>query len=220
MSNTITSISNRTDKHLIHTREGFTGAKFSKQHLIEGVGENSGKFYLKGILQRADSTNQNGRVYPYQILNREVKKYIATYIAEKRAYGELDHPSSSVVELKTASHTIEKLWWQGKDLYGLLEILPTPNGNIVKNIVQAGKTVGISSRGLGSYHEVGENVLQIQEDFELIGWDIVSNPSTHQAFVYPTNLNEGNSKVTKANKLLERAYTEVDNTISDIISTF
>ena len=157
-------------------------------NLFEGrVNEDSsGRTLVKGVLQRAGAENQNGRVYPKEILEREVKKY-ETLIKERRALGELDHPDSSVINLKNVSHNIREIHWEGNDVVGTVEILPTPSGNILKELLRAGILLGISSRGMGSTKPMEGNKLLVGEDFELIGWDFVSNPSTHGAFMTPMN---------------------------------
>ncbi len=158
--------------------------------------DENGVVLVKGVLQRADAQNQNGRVYPKEILEREVKKY-QQLITEKRALGELDHPESSVVSLKNVSHNIRECSWNGDDVVGVVEILPTPSGNILKELLRAGIRLGISSRGMGSVESMGGNKVKVGEDFELIGWDFVSNPSTQGAFMESLNesvkvqLNEG-----------------------------
>jgi len=157
-------------------------------NLFEGrVNEDSsGRTMVKGILQRAGAENQNGRVYPRKVLERELKKY-ETLIKERRALGELDHPDSSVINLKNVSHNIKEIHWEGDDVVGTVEILPTPSGNILKELLRAGILLGISSRGMGSTQPMKDNKLLVGEDFELIGWDFVSNPSTHGAFMTPMN---------------------------------
>ena len=157
-------------------------------NLFEGkVNEDSnGRTLVKGILQRAGAENQNGRVYPREILMREAKKY-ETLMKERRALGELDHPESSVINLKNVSHNIKEIFWNGDDLMGVVEVLPTPSGNILKELLRAGILLGISSRGMGSVKPIGENKVEVGDDFELIGWDFVSNPSTHGAFMTPMN---------------------------------
>ena len=157
-------------------------------NLFEGkVNEDSsGRTLVKGVLQRAGAENQNGRVYPRQVLEREVSKY-QTLIKERRALGELDHPDSSVINLKNVSHNIREVHWEGDDVVGTVEILPTPSGNILKELLRAGILLGISSRGMGSTKPMEGNKLLVGEDFELIGWDFVSNPSTHGAFMTPMN---------------------------------
>lgn len=149
-----------------------------------------GSYEVVGKLQEANAKNQNGRVYSKEILNREVKKYIENFVSQGNAYGELDHPESAVVSLKNASHVVKKVWWDGDVLMGKLELLNTPSGNIVKEIIRGGHTIGISSRGTGSVKQTNEGVLEVQDDFELVCWDFVSNPSTNGAFMNPVSLNE------------------------------
>ena len=157
-------------------------------NLFEGrVNEDSsGRTLVKGVLQRSGAENQNGRVYPREVLEREIDKY-QTLVKERRALGELDHPDSSVINLKNVSHNIKEVHWEGNDVIGTVEILPTPSGNILKELLRAGILLGISSRGMGSTQPMKDNKLLVGEDFELIGWDFVSNPSTHFAFMTPMN---------------------------------
>ena len=168
-----------------------------------------GVFEVEGVMQRAKAQNQNGRVYSKAILERECKKYIQEFVDRGNAFGELDHPESPVVSLKNASHIVKELWWKGDDLMGRVELLNTPAGNIVKEIIKAGHTIGISSRGTGSVQQTNEGQLEVQPDFELVCWDFVSNPSTHGAFMNPVSLNEGKVKVSK--------YTNLDSIINDIL---
>ena len=157
----------------------------------ESMKENDGKLIVSGILQRANAENQNGRIYPKEILVREANKYNKTFISERRAMGELDHPESSVVNLANVSHNIREMKWENDDLVGTVEVLPTPAGNILKELFKSGIKLGISSRGMGSVETVseanGDSVTQVQPDFELIAFDFVSNPSTHGAFMRPVN---------------------------------
>ena len=146
----------------------------------------NGRTLVKGVLQRAGAENQNGRVYPKNILDREVKKY-QQLIQERRALGELDHPESTVINLKNVSHNIKEVHWEGDDVVGTVEILPTPSGNILKELLRAGILLGISSRGMGSTEPLSGNRVQVKEDFELLCWDFVSNPSTLGAFMRPMN---------------------------------
>jgi len=146
----------------------------------------SGRTLVKGVLQRAGAENQNGRVYPKNILDREGTKY-QQLIQERRALGELDHPESTVINLKNVSHNIKEVHWEGDDVVGTVEILPTPSGNILKELLRAGILLGISSRGMGSTEPLSGNRVQVKEDFELLCWDFVSNPSTHGAFMRPMN---------------------------------
>ena len=171
----------------------------TREQINESISNNGGRLVVKGVLQRAEAKNQNGRIYPRETLMREAKKYAKIQIRERRALGELDHPDSSVVNLQNASHNILEMHWKGKDLVGTVEVLGTPAGNILKELFKSGIKLGISSRGLGSVEELSEGdgmepVVKVQPDFELIAFDFVSNPSTHGAFLSPTNegkLNEG-----------------------------
>jgi len=168
-----------------------------------------GVFEVEGVMQRASAENQNGRVYKKEILERECSKYLKEFVERGNAFGELDHPESPVVSLKNASHVVKDLWWKGDDLMGKVELLNTPAGNIVKEIIKAGHTIGISSRGTGSVQQTNEGQLEVQPDFELVCWDFVSNPSTHGAFMNPIALQEGKIKVSK--------YTNLDSIINDIL---
>ena len=181
--------------------------------LTEGV-KGARNLTVQGVVQRADSENANRRVYPKRILQKEVEKYIATSIAENRALGELDHPESTVINLKNVSHNIKKLWWDGDDLMGEIEVLPTPSGNILFQLFANNITVGISSRGMGSVQALGEGTVEVQDDFELLCWDFVSTPSTQGAFMKPTGLNENFNPQLNQNK-----YSKVNSIISDIICT-
>ena len=181
--------------------------------LTEGV-KGARNLTVQGVVQRADSENANRRVYPRRILEKEVEKYIATSIAENRALGELDHPESTVINLKNVSHNIKKLWWDGDDLMGEIEVLPTPSGNILFQLFANNITVGISSRGMGSVQALGEGTVEVQDDFELLCWDFVSTPSTQGAFMKPTGLNENFNPQLNQNK-----YSKVNSIISDIICT-
>ena len=163
--------------------------------------ERPGVFEVEGVMQRANAKNQNGRIYEKEILMREVKKYMDEFVNNGNAFGELDHPESPIVSLKNASHVVKDLYWDGDDLMGKVELLNTPSGNIVKEIIKGGHTIGISSRGTGSVSQTNEGHLQVQDDFELVCWDFVSNPSTHGAFMNPINLNEGKVKLPKYHNL-------------------
>jgi hypothetical protein len=136
---------------------------------------------MKGILQKAETLNQNGRIYPKAILEREIRNY-QKFIKENRALGELDHPDSSVVELKNASHTVREAYMDGDIVYGTVEILNTPSGKLLQSLVESGITLGISSRGVGSTKSKGDMQI-VQDDFQLICWDFVSEPSTPGAFM-------------------------------------
>ena len=164
------------------------------QQINESLAKN-GKLIVNGVLQRADAKNQNGRVYPHETLMREAEKYSDIQITERRALGELDHPDSSVVNLNNASHNILEMHWNGNDLVGTVEVLGTPAGNILKELFKSGIKLGISSRGLGSVEELSEDdsenpTVKVKDDFELIAFDFVSNPSTQGAFMSPGRMNE------------------------------
>ena len=171
--------------------------------------EKPGVYEVEGIMQRAVSKNQNGRTYSKAILERESEKYIEEFVKNGNAFRELDHPESPIVSLKNASHIVKELWWKGNDLMGRVELLNTPAGNIVKEIIKAGHTIGISSRGTGSVTQTNEGTLEVQPDFELVCWDFVSNPSTHGAFMNPITLQEGKANISK--------YNNLDSIINDIL---
>jgi len=172
--------------------------EISPQQINEAMKENNGKLVVKGVLQRAEAKNQNGRVYPRNILVRESKKYDENFVKQNRALGELDHPDSSVVNLQNVSHNVKEMHFEGDNLVGTVEILTTPSGNILKELFKNGIKLGISSRGLGSVEMVqeanGDTVSKVGDDFELIAFDFVSNPSTHGAFLYPMNESVNNSQ--------------------------
>lgn len=192
----------------------YTLFNVTPEQINESLSNNGGKLIVRGVLQRADAKNQNGRVYPMPILAREAKKYADTFIRERRALGELDHPDSSVVNLNNVSHNIVDMQWQGDNLLGTVEVLDTPSGKILKELFKAGIKLGISSRGLGSVKEtVNEGgALEVQDDFELIAFDFVSNPSTHGAFLSPVN--------ESVNRRIEDKYIRINRIITDIIKDF
>ena len=185
----------------------------SPRALHEAKLSSSKNLIVSGVVQRAEAANQNRRVYRKETLEREVEKYIAGPIAENRALGELDHPESSIINLKNVSHNIKKLWWEDNDLMGDIEVLPTPSGNILKELFLNNITVGISSRGMGSVKPLGEGTVEVQDDFELLCWDFVSTPSTQGAFVRPVGLSEGFTPGARS----FGKYTKVNELISDII---
>jgi hypothetical protein len=162
--------------------------------LRESTSHPNQPFTVQGVLQRKGKKNQNGRIYPDEILIREANKYAQTFILDHRAMGELDHPESSVVNLKNVSHAVTEMHWQGDDLMGTVEVLTNPNGNILRELFRNGIKLGISSRGLGTLKKVTETVAMVGDDFELIAFDFVSNPSTQGAFMAPVGqmpLSEG-----------------------------
>jgi len=151
--------------------------------------EENKAWYLTGILQKGNTKNGNGRKYPSHVLEREMKNY-DMLIKQKRAFGELDHPDTSVVDLKNASHMVTRYWMDGDTVMGAIKILDTPCGEIVKGIVGSGGQVGISSRGLGSVVNESNGTSIVQEDFTLICFDIVADPSTPGAFMNPQKIRE------------------------------
>lgn len=155
--------------------------EFDNEKMLQERAKGDGKYIMRGILQKANTLNQNGRIYPLEILDREVRNY-QKFIAENRALGELDHPDSSVVELKNASHIVREAYMEGDICYGTVEILDTPSGKILQSLIDTGVTLGISSRGVGSTRREGDNQV-VQDDFQLICWDFVSEPSTPGAFM-------------------------------------
>ena len=173
--------------------------------LTEGK-STSGNPLVEGILATVEVKNGNGRYYSKELWERELKKY-NVLVKERRACGELDHPDSQVINLKNVSHNISKLWWDGDNVMGAIELLPTPSGNILKALIGAGIKVGVSSRGMGSLKQVGE-VLEVQDDFDLLCWDFVSTPSNPGSYMTP--LNEGLS--TSINP-----YSKVNSIITDIL---
>ena len=206
------------DKGLIMSKQLLVDVRpfeISRQQIDESIKENNGRLVVKGVLQRAAAKNQNGRIYPRDVLVREAKKYEDINVKERRALGELDHPESSVVNLNNASHNILEMHWDNDDLLGTVEVLSTPAGNILKELFRSGIKLGISSRGLGSVEPVNEaegedGTVEVQDDFELIAFDFVSNPSTHGAFMSP--MNEGVDKGRTSGK-----YHKVENIINDIL---
>jgi hypothetical protein len=187
--------------------------EFKRSSLNESLTD--GKMLVTGTLQRADAKNQNGRVYPKGILEREAAKYLDNFVKQRRAMGELDHPESSVVNLKNVSHNIVDMGWDGDDLVGTVEILPTPSGNILKDLLKAGILLGISSRGLGSVKkDMREGADVVQDDFDLIAFDFVSNPSTQGAFMYPQNKL---AESVNPNQIVN-PYGDIERIIHDIIS--
>ena len=168
--------------------------EISRQKIDESIKENDGRLIVKGVLQRAESKNQNGRVYPRDVLLKEVAKYLEEQVSERRALGELDN----VIEMH----------WDGDDLLGTVEVLSTPAGNILKELFKSGIKLGISSRGLGSVEPMKEDdTVEVQPDFELIAFDFVSNPSTHGAFMRPVN--EGVEK--------QKPETKIESIINSIM---
>ena len=174
--------------------------------LTEGKLSNRGNPMVEGILATAEVKNGNGRYYPRELWEREIDKYMES-VKQNRALGELDHPESSVINLKNVSHNITEMWWDGDKVLGKIEILPTPSGNILKALIENNITVGVSSRGMGSLEDRG-GVLEVQDDFELLCWDFVSTPSNPGSYMQVVT--EG--KMAQINK-----YQSVNSIINEIL---
>lgn len=188
---------------------------YDQKLINESKEKNNGKVIMKGVLQRSDVLNQNGRVYPREILEREVRNY-QKLISENRAMGELDHPATSVVELKNVSHVIRSAEMDGEGtVTGTVEILNTPSGQVLQSLIESGIKLGISSRGVGSTKRDGDYDV-VQSDFQLICWDFVSEPSTPGAFMLAEakqiSTSELNKIFTKSDKI-----DRIVNELLDII---
>jgi hypothetical protein len=167
----------------------------------------SGLPLVEGILATAEVKNGNGRYYSKKIWDREINKYMDS-VRQNRAVGELDHPESTVINLKNVCHNIKDIWWNGDHIMGRIELLPTPSGNILQALINSGITVGVSSRGMGSVKQMGET-LEVQDDFELLCWDFVSTPSNPGSWMYAEgkhtmneNLNTGVKEYAKVNEII------------------
>ena len=183
-----------------------TPFQHAKLTLVEGKA-NNGTVTLVGKLQEAEQENGNHRKYPFKVLKREVDKYIEGPVKTRTALGELDHPEASVVNLANTSHIVVDVWWDGNSVMGKIQLLPTPAGNIAKALVLSGIPLGISSRGMGSVKQLGETV-EVQDDFELLCWDLVSVPSTPQAYM----------KLAESKQYASiKDYSKVNSLITEII---
>lgn len=185
----------------------YTELHYNRDLLKESLEGNKPLVLHNVVLQRADAKNQNGRVYPKEILMREASIFKKNFVEQRRAVGELDHPESPVVNLKNVCCNITELWTEGDDVKGNIEILTTPTGNIVKELIRNNIKIGVSSRGMGSVRPMGESTVEVQEDFSLICFDIVSNPSTIGAFI-----NENKSPI------ITGPYDNIDKLIHDFLS--
>jgi hypothetical protein len=177
--------------------------------LTEGT-SSSGNPLVEGILATVEVKNGNGRYYARKLWERELEKYMQS-VNENRALGELDHPDSSIINLKNVSHNIKKVWWDGDNILGAIEILPTPSGNILKALIESGVTIGVSSRGMGSLEQRG-NVMEVQDDFELLCWDFVSTPSNPGSWMYPVKGMMNESLMKDINK-----YSRINSIVTEIL---
>ena len=176
--------------------------------LTEGLKAPSGNPMVEGILATAEVKNGNGRYYPKELWEREIDKYMEV-VKENRATGELDHPDSTIINLKNVSHIIREIFWKGDKVVGKLEILPTVSGNILKALIENNVSVGVSSRGMGSLKEMNEGTLEVQDDFELLCWDFVSTPSNPGS--YMQLVKEGKEN------LLENKFAKVNSLLTEIL---
>ena len=188
--------------------------EYDKDLITESKEKNGGKIIMKGVLQRSDVVNQNGRVYPREILAREIRNY-QKLIAENRAMGELDHPASSVVELKNVSHVIREATMDDDGtVHGHVEILNTPSGQVLQSLIESGIKLGISSRGVGSTKKSGDYDL-VQPDFQLICWDFVSEPSTPGAFMLTESRQIDKSEL---NKIFTKS-DKIDRIVNELLDS-
>ena len=185
---------------------------YTPELIKESKEQNNGKIVMNGVLQKSDTLNQNGRIYPAPILEREVRNY-QKFIQENRALGELDHPDSSVVELKNASHIVREAHMTDGVCYGSVEVLDTPSGKILQSLIESGITLGISSRGVGSTQQEGDHDV-VQDDFQLICWDFVSEPSTPGAFM----MAEGKDFTHKDLRRHFNKTDRIDRLVNDILA--
>lgn len=184
---------------------------YTPEMIKESREQNGGKVIMKGILQKADTLNQNGRIYPRNLLEREVRNY-QKFIIENRALGELDHPDSSVVNLKNVSHIVKEAKIENNVVYGKIELLDTPSGKILQSLVESGVKLGISSRGVGSTKKEGDYQV-VQDDFQLICWDMVSEPSTPGAFM----MSEGKNITSDELRKVFTKQDRIDRILNDIL---
>ena len=187
-----------------------------RQTINEARRSVGGNMIVVGQVQACDKPNANRRIYPYKTLYSQVEKYIEGPISENRALGELDHPESSVINLKNVCHNITRLWWEGKDLYGEIEVLPTPSGNILRQLFENNITVGISSRALGSTTPIGEGLVQVEDDLDLICWDFVSQPSTYGAYMKPVG-SPGLRESYDLSSAIQAPHQKANRIMSDLI---
>jgi hypothetical protein len=180
--------------------------KPSPTSLTEGKLSERGNPMMEGVLATAEVKNGNGRYYSKDLWEREIDKY-KEIVKENRAVGELDHPESSVVNLKNVSHNIKDMWWDGDNVIGKIEILPTPSGNILKALIESGISCGVSSRGMGSLEQNGE-IMEVQDDFELLCWDFVSTPSNPGSYM---------NSIKEGKEIELNPYTKINNIVTEIL---
>lgn len=155
------------------------------QYITEETEDGKGKnYFIEGIIMQGDIKNRNGRMYPSSVLVKEIKRYNEVYVSKNRAYGELGHPAGPTINLDRVSHMFTELKQDGSNIVGRAKIMETPMGKIVKNLIDEGGLVGISSRGMGSIKQNKNGIMEVQDDFMLAtAGDIVADPSAPDAFV-------------------------------------
>ena len=155
------------------------------QYITEATEDGKGKnYFIEGIIMQGDIKNRNGRMYPSNVLAKETKRYNEVYVSKNRAYGELGHPAGPTINLDRVSHMFTELKQDGSNIVGRAKIMETPMGKIVKNLIDEGGLVGISSRGMGSIKQNKNGIMEVQDDFMLAtAGDIVADPSAPDAFV-------------------------------------
>ena len=183
--------------------------EYGKDLLAEAADVSKPLMLKNVLLQRAEAKNQNGRIYPREILQREAGLYKENFVAQRRALGELDHPESPVVNLKNVCCNVVGLWTDNNDVRGDVEILTTPTGNIVRELIRNNIRLGISSRGMGSVSQMDENTVEVRDDFSLICFDIVSNPSTAGAFINESVQKQALSEYDSLDKLIHDFLSEI-----------
>ena len=188
-------------KQVLIETQAFNAKPFT---LTESVAP-SGNPLVEGILATAEVKNGNGRYYSKDLWEREINKY-KVLVDENRATGELDHPDASIINLKNVSHIIRDMWWDGDNVIGKIEVLPTSAGNILKALIENNVQVGVSSRGMGSLED-RDGVLEVQDDFELLCWDFVSTPSNPGSYMH----------LTEGKEIQENKYLKINTLLSEIL---
>ena len=180
--------------------------KISPSQITEDISGGNAPLLVEGVLATAEVKNGNGRYYSKGLWEREMDKY-NELIEQRRSMGELDHPESSFENLKNVSHLISEYNWDGDNVMGKIEVLPTPSGNILKELIKSGVTVGVSSRGMGSLEDRG-GVMEVQDDFELLCWDFVSTPSNPGSYMH---------MIKEGKETVQYDYTKVNQIVTEIL---
>ena len=179
--------------------------------IIEQNEKGEKEYFIEGIFMQSEIKNRNGRVYPKEVMQKEVKRYVKEFVEKDRAFGELGHPEGPTINLDKVSHMITKLEEDGNNYVGRAKILSTPNGQIVRNLIDDGAKLGVSSRGLGSLEQKG-GAQYVKDDFQLAtAGDIVADPSAPEAFV--NGIMEGTEWVYENGLLTARQFDEMRDEI-------